>query len=177
MAPTPKLAGNWLLGVGPTWVFPSAGSDFTGSGKWQVGPAALTGYLADKWIAAVLFQNWWSFADQDDRRSTASMNLQPVLSYFLRDGWSIGYSGNILANWKTNRSEDTWTVPLGVSVGKVVKLGRLPVRLALAGQYMVVSPDEFGQRWNLQFTVSPVLPKLVKGVLSDPSKMIFGLGG
>lgn len=172
---TPKLAGNWLLGVGPTWVFPSAGSDFTGSGKWQAGPAALGGYLADKWIAGVLFQNWWSFADHDDRRSTNSMNLQPIASYFLRDGWSVGYSGNILADWKANGRGDVWTVPVGVSVSKVVKFGKLPVRLAVGGQYMVVSPDEFGQQWNLQFIVSPVLPKLVSGFLSEPSTMSFGL--
>ena len=61
-------------------------------------------------------------------------------------------------------------------MGKVVKFGRLPVRIALAGQYMPIRPDEFGQKWNLQLTVAPVLPKLVEGTLSEPSKMRFGLG-
>ena len=51
------------------------------------------------------------------------MNLQPVLAYFLPDAWSIGYSGNILANWE-NPASDTFTVPIGVSVAKVVKLGK-----------------------------------------------------
>ena len=68
------------------------------------------------------------------------MNLQPVAAYFLPDAWSIGYSGNILANWK-NPASDTFTVPIGVSVAKVVKLGKLPVRLALGVQWMPVQPD------------------------------------
>ena len=41
---------------------------------------------------------------------------------------------------------DTWTVPLGVGISKVVKVGPLPVRLQLAGQYMVHHPDIGGQK-------------------------------
>jgi hypothetical protein len=63
------------------------------------------------------------------------MNFQPIAAYFLPDGWSIGYSGNILANWKAAKDGDTWTVPFGLSVAKVLKLGKLPVRIPLAGQY------------------------------------------
>ncbi|HXX53059.1 MAG TPA: hypothetical protein VEI28_00665, partial [Thermodesulfovibrionales bacterium] len=84
--------------------------------------------------------------------------------YFLEEGWSIGYSGNVLANWKGS-SGNIWTVPLGVGISKVVKLGRLPVKLSLAGQYMPVHPNDFGQKWNIQLQVVPVIPKLIKGVL------------
>jgi hypothetical protein len=163
-SPSPKLAGNWLLGLGPTFIFPTASSDYTGQGKWQVGPAALVGYLSKKWILGALVQNWSSIGGSGDR-DTNLMNLQPVAAYFLPDGWSIGYSGNILANWKADKDGDTWTVPLGLSVSKVLKLGKLPVRIALAGQYMVHHPDTFGQKWNIQFMVVPVIPKLIKGNL------------
>ena len=176
LSPSPNLAGNWLLGLGPTWIFPTAGSDFTGSGKWQVGPGALVGYLSDKWILGAFPQVWWSFAGDSSRDSTNSMNLQPVASYFLPDGWSVGYSGNILADFKAKRSEDTWTVPIGLQLAKVVKFGKLPVRFALAGQWMPVHPEEAGQKWNLQVTIAPVIPKLIKGNLADPSHMTFGLG-
>jgi hypothetical protein len=175
LSPSPALAGSWLLGLGPSWIFPTAASDFTGGGKFQVGPGALIGYLSDKWILGALIQNWWSFAGDDSRLGASSMNLQPVASYFLPDAWSIGYSGNILANWK-NDAEDTFTVPIGASVAKVVKLGKLPVRLALGVQWMPVQPDRYGQKWNIQVIVAPVLPKLIKGYLTDPSRMTIGLG-
>ena len=174
VSPSPELAGGWLFGLGPTWIFPTAASNWTGTGRWQVGPAALVGYLSEKWILGALLQNWWSFAGQDSRPSVRSMNLQPVASYFLPNAWSIGYSGNILADWN-NPGSDTFTVPIGVSVAKVVKLGKLPVRLALGGQWMPIQPDAYGQKWNIQLVVAPVLPKLVKGYLSEPSGMSFGL--
>jgi hypothetical protein len=164
-SPSQKLVGNWLLGLGPTFIFPTASSDYTGQGKYQAGPAALVGYLSKKWILGALLQNWTSFGGSGNRPNTNQMNLQPFAAYFLPDGWSIGYSGNVLANWKADKAGDVWTVPLGLSVSKVLKLGKLPVRIALAGQYMVHHPDTFGQKWNIQLMVVPVIPKLIKGNL------------
>ena len=165
LSPSPKLAGNWLFGLGPTFIFPMASSDYTGQEKYQVGPAALVGYLSKKWILGALVQNWQSFGGSGNRPDTNQMNLQPIAAYFLPDGWSIGYSGNILANWKADKAGNTWTVPLGVGISKVLKLGRLPVKVGLAGQYMVHHPDFGGQKWNIQLQVTPVIPKLIKGNL------------
>jgi len=165
LTPTPRLVGKWLLGIGPTFIFPTASSDFTGQGKWQVGPAAVLGYLSGKWIVGGFVQNWTSFGGSGNRPDTNQMNLQPFAGYFLPGGWSIGYSGNILANWKADSSGDVWTVPIGVGIGKLIKLGPLPVKIGLAAQYMVHHPDNFGQKWNIQLSVTPVIPKLIKGSL------------
>ena len=167
LSPTPKLAGNWLLGIGPTFIFPTASSDLTGQGKWQVGPAVVVGYLSEKWVLGVFVQNWTSFAGSGNRPEVNQMNLQPIAAYFLPKGWSIGYSGNVLANWKADSAGDTWTVPLGIAIGKVIKLGPLPVKLALGVQTMVHHPNNFGQEWNIQLGVTPVIPKLTKGTLFD----------
>ena len=165
LSPSSNLVGNWLLGIGPTFIVPTASTTYPGQGKWQAGPAAVVGYLSKKWILGAFFQNWMSFGGSGTRPNTNQMNLQPFAAYFLPDGWSIGYSGNVLANWKASAAGDVWTVPLGLSVAKVFKFGKLPVRIALAGQYMVHHPDTFGQKWNIQLTVAPVLPKLIKGNL------------
>lgn len=58
-----------------------------------------------------------------------------------------------------------WAQPIGLQISKVIKIGRLPVKLAVQPQYMPVHPDLFGQKWNLQFAITPVIPKLVKGNL------------
>jgi hypothetical protein len=94
----------------------------------------------------------------------SQLNVQPFAAWFLGEGWSVGYSGNILANWHAP-SGDMWTVPVGLAIGKVVKLGRLPVKFQIAGQYMPVHPSELGQEWNVQVVVTPVLPKLFKGTV------------
>lgn len=163
---SPAHSGHWLLGLGPTFIFPTAGSVYTGQGKWQVGPALVLAYMTPKFIAGVFPQQWWSYAGDPSRPNTNQMNLQPIFSLFFEGGWNVGYSGNILANWEAP-SNNRWTVPIGVGVGKVVRFGRLPVKIQLAGQYMVTQPDPVGQRWNIQVQLTPVLPKLIKGTLFD----------
>jgi hypothetical protein len=163
---SPAHTGEWLLGVGPTFIFPTAGSVYTGQGKWQVGPALVVAYMTKKYILGVFPQQWWSYAGDPNRPDTKQMNLQPIINFFFEGGWNVGYSGNILADWEAP-SNNRWTVPIGLGVGKVVKFGRLPVKISLAGQYMVTQPDPVGQKWNVQIQLTPVLPKLIKGTLFD----------
>jgi hypothetical protein len=161
---SPAHSGNWVLGAGPTFIFPTATSHFTGQGKWQAGPSVVVGYLTKEFFLGVFPQQWWSIGGEHGRPDTNQMNLQPIATIFFGEGWSIGYSGNILADW-TAPSENVWTVPIGLGLAKVVKLGRLPVKIQLAVQYMPVHPRISGQEWNVQVSITPVIPKLIKGVL------------
>ena len=163
---SPAHSGPWLLGAGPTFIFPTATSDFTGQGKWQAGPSGVLGYLTKNFILGIFPQQWWSLGGEHGRPNTNQLNLQPFAGVFVGDGWNIGYSGNILANWRAP-SEDIWTVPIGLGVGKVVKLGRLPVKIQLSVQYMAVHPQVSGQEWNVQLLIAPVIPKLIRGVLFE----------
>ena len=162
---SPANAGPWILGAGPTFIFPTATSTFTGQGKWQAGPGVVAGYLTHRFIVGLFPQQWFSIGGDSDRPATSQLNLQPFAALFFGDGWNVGYSGNILANWKAPAG-DVWTVPVGAEIGKVVKLGRLPVKFDLALQYMPVHPRD-GQQWNIQFEVTPVIPKLIKGALFE----------
>src|SRR5215467_12318006 len=161
---SPANSGNWVLGVGPTAIFPTATSGFTGQGKWQLGPSIVLGYLTKQYFIGVFPQQWWSIGGERGRPNTNQMNLQPIAAIFFGEGWDVFYSGNILADW-TAPSPDIWTVPVGLGLGKVVKFGRLPVKFTLSVQYMPVHPRISGQEWNVQVQITPVLPKLIKGVL------------
>jgi hypothetical protein len=163
---SPAHSGHWLVGAGPTFIFPTATSDFTGQGKWQAGPSVVVGYLTKDFILGIFPQQWWSIGGEHTRPNTSQLNLQPFASIFFGDGWNIGYSGNILVNWRAP-SENVWTVPIGLGLGKVVKFGRLPVKIQLSVQYMPVHPRIFGQEWNVQVLMAPVIPKLIKGVLFE----------
>jgi hypothetical protein len=160
---SPAGTEPWIFGVGPTWIFPTAGSDFTGQGKWQVGPAIGGGYITNKFMIACLAQQWWSFAGDEDRASTSQLNLLPLLYRFFGEGWSVGYSGNPVADWEAPSGEK-WTVPLGVSLGKVIMFGLLPVQLQVAGQYFVEKPTG-GPKWNAQIQITPVIPRLINKTL------------
>jgi hypothetical protein len=162
---SPAGLDPWIVAVGPTWIFPTAGSELTGQGKWQVGPAVGGGYVTNKFMIAAFAQQWWSFAGDSDRKSTSQMSFLPLVYSFFGDGWSFGYSGQIQADWKA-RHGDRWTVPVGVSLGKVVKFGILPVQIRVGGQYIPIRP-EFGPKWDLQLQITPLIPRLIKGAIFE----------
>jgi hypothetical protein len=167
LSPTDRLAGNWLLGAGPTFIFPTASNTRLGQNKWQLGPAGVFGYLGERYIVGVFPQQWWSVGGAGSN-TVSQFNAQYFASYFLPNGWSVGTSPNILVNWYARKASNVLTFPIGVSISKVQKIGFLPVRFGIQGQYMPVHPDAFGQKWNLQVILSPVIPKLIKGsVLED----------
>ena len=149
----------WIFGVGPTFIFPTANSDATGQGKWQVGPALGGGYITKEFMVAAFAQQWWSFAGDTNRKDTSQLSLLPLVYRFWGDGWSVGYSGNILADWKA-QSGERWTVPVGLSLGKVVWCGPLPVQFQVGGQYFVERPTG-GPKWNIQLQITPVIPRLI----------------
>ena len=166
LSPSPKLAGPWLLGAGPTFIFPTATTTNVGQKKWQLGPGGVFGYLGEHYIIGLFPQQWFSVGGNGSKQ-TSQMNLQYFASYFLPHGWSVGTSPNVLINWYASDGNKV-TFPIGLNVAKVQKLGILPVKFAVQGQYMPVNPSVFGQRWNIQVSITPVIPKLMKGnILGD----------
>ena len=156
-----KTAGGLLWGVGPTFIFPTATKDELGQEKWQAGPAAVGVYLGKEWIFGAFPQHWWSFAGNDDRKSTSQTNIQYFIWRLFPGQWQVGTAPNILIDWKAD-DDNKLTLPVGLGVGKLFKTGWLPIKLMLEGQYAVIHPDDFGQEWNIRFTVTPVLPPLIK---------------
>jgi len=132
--------------------------------KWQIGPGGVFGYLGGKWLAGVFPQQWFSVGGPGPQ-TTSQMNVQYFFVYLPGHGWGIGTSPNMLVNWYANKNGNMVTFPVGLQISKVIKVGPLPVKFAVQGQYMPVHPDVFGQKWNLQFAMTPVIPKLIKGNL------------
>ena len=60
---SPAHSGNWILGAGPTAIFPTATSPFTGQRKWQLGPSFVAGYLTKEvlhWrVSPAMVVHWW----------------------------------------------------------------------------------------------------------------------
>ena len=132
LSPSPKIAGPWLLGLGPSFIFPSATNSRLGQNKWQFGPAGVIGYLGDKWLAGVFPQQWFSVGGNGSQ-TVSQMNIQYFFVYLPGDGWGIGTSPNILVNWYANKSGNMLTVPVGLNISKVIKVGPLPVKLQFQG--------------------------------------------
>ncbi len=118
-----KTAGSFLWGAGrSTFIFPTASKDELGQEKWQAGPSVVGLYLGEKWIFGAFQQHWWSFAGEEDRKSTSQTNIQYFTWRILPGQWQIGTASNILIDWKADQ-DNRFTMPVSLGVGKLVKLG------------------------------------------------------
>ena len=78
-------------------------------------------------------QHSWSFAGNNDRKSTNHTNIQYFIWRMLPGEWQIGTSPYITMNWEADR-DNRFTVPVGLGVEKLVKLGKLLVKIQLQGR-------------------------------------------
>jgi hypothetical protein len=164
IAQFPKgLNEDWNLINRVIWNVPSIplDQDILGSGNWLAGPSALGVYLGKKWIFGALEQQFFDFAGDDDRSSVNLTNIQYFGFYKLDATTSIGAAPNIIANWEQD-SGNRFTIPIGIGIGKTVRLGRLPVRFSAEIHYSVIQPDDVpGAEWNLRFMIIPAVPSAV----------------
>jgi hypothetical protein len=154
---SPAKPSEIIWGIGPVLQFPTATDDVLGTGKWGIGATAVGLTIQGPWVVGALINNLWSFAGEGSRDDVNQMLIQPFPNYNFPGGWFLTSSPIITADWEAD-SDDRWTVPIGGGVGKIHRIGRLPVNLQLAGFYNVERPEN-GPDWTLRFQIALLFPK------------------
>jgi hypothetical protein len=145
--------GRW--GIGPVALFPTGGSK-RGADKWGLGPAVGFTARSGKLLWGLFNQNIFNIGGNDARRDVNVSIIQPIVSYGLGHGWSVGTSEMTVAyDWEAHR----WSsLPLGLKVAKLVKIGGAPVQFSV--QYEHDFANDHGDPENtIRFTTKLLLPK------------------
>ncbi len=155
--PKTKVFGDWTIGIGPTLEFPtnSGPDNRLGSDNWSAGPALLLMQSKGPWVFGGLLTQLWSYSGNDPEVNTTS--LQPFVNYNMKDGWYLHSDPTFTADWAADASQ-IWTIPIGGGIGKVVKIGKMPVNFRLAAYYFLQSPRS-GSDWQLQFQIQFLFPE------------------
>lgn len=156
--PSPRITGlskDLLIGFGPTVQLPTATSDRLGAQKWGLGPSLVVVYTPGKWVVGGLVSNIWSLGDGS--KATNQFLFQPFVNYNLPNGWYLTTSPVITANWNADPS-NRWVAPVGGGVGKILRVGKLPLNISLQAYYNLVETD-FGPDWTLRFQVQFLFPR------------------
>jgi Putative MetA-pathway of phenol degradation len=150
---------NITWGFGPAISFPTGGDEF-GSGKWAAGPSLVALAMPGKWVIGGVINNIWSFAGDADRADVNFMTFQPFINYNFPKFY-LTYAPIITNDWEAE-SGNQLTLPVGMGVGKLVKLGgKLPVNLNACYFYNVVTPDN-GPDWQIRVLAAILLPTSTK---------------
>jgi hypothetical protein len=125
-----------LIGVGPSFVLPTATSRSAGQGAWQAGPALAAIYVGiPGLLVGFIAQNPVSFAYTASHRPPQNtFELQPVLALHLWDKW---YLRSAEATWAMGWHRHSPTVlPLSLGIGRTfVRQGLPPMSFFVTGQW------------------------------------------
>lgn len=155
---SPSRVGRITWGVGPVVQTPTTTDRALGSNVWGGGFTGVALTMQGPWVAGALVNNIWSFGGMGANRYN-TFTLQPFINYNFPQspGTYLSFSPLITANWEANGGQ-RWTVPLGLSVGQVFRVGSQPLNAQVGAYYNVVRPD-IGPEWQLRAQLSLLFPK------------------
>jgi hypothetical protein len=156
---SPEHGQGFYWGIGATLDYPSMNSTL-GVNRWGSGPAV--GFAKKNespWEFGGVATQIWSIGGPShggtDR--TNELMLNPFVSYHFDEGWALGSSPNITANWVASGGK--WTVPLGGGLSKTFRIDDQPVKLAFDSYYNAIRPVAGQQTWLTQVTLTFLFPK------------------
>ncbi len=158
----PAFSGKLIWGAGPVVLIPTASDDRLGADRWGLGPSAVFLTMQGPWVAGSLFSQVWGTGGSGNRYSSnvSVFTWQYFVNYNLPGGLYLTSSPLITANWKAQRSSDTWTVPVGGGVGKIFRFGENlpPMNASVQTFYNAARPKGVG-RWELRVQLQLLFPK------------------
>jgi hypothetical protein len=153
---SPKKTSQLIWGVGPVFLLPTATDEVLGSDKWGAGASVVLLTMPGKWVIGSLFSNIWSFAGSGEQ----DVNLftwQYFINYNLPGGWYLSSAPIITANWEEDKG-NKWIIPFGGGVGRIFRIGKLPMNAQVQAFYNAAKPD-LGPDWTLRLQLQFLFPK------------------
>lgn len=141
----PKV-GSVTFAAGPLLVIPTATDDLLGAGKWQAGAAGVV-IAPQTWgLLGGLATYQHSFAGDSERDDVSLLTFEPIVNINLSDGFYLRSS----ATWNFNLEADSFYVPVGLGIGKVIPLNdRVTMNAFVEPQYTVLSEGVGNPEWQI----------------------------
>ena len=156
---SPATSKSLLWGVGPVVTLPMTSDARLGSGQWSAGPTLVVVKTRGAVLYGLLWNQLWSFATVSDRARVAINQgfFQPFVALTRPSGVTVTLQSESTANWNAPDPDDTWTIPINMTVSKVTTLGPFPFSVLGGAGVYVASPDS-GPDWKLRVAFTLVLP-------------------
>ena len=154
---SPSKSSPIIWGVGPILQFPTATDEVLGTRKWAAGPSGVALTMQGPWVVGAVTSQLWSYAGNSDRDKVSFFLFQYFVNYNFKGGFYLTSSPIITANWEA-ASGNKWVIPFGGGVGKIFRIGKLPLNAQTQAFYNV-EQTTFGPDWTLRFQLQFLFPK------------------
>lgn len=146
---------GYLWSLGATARFPTGTDDLLTQDQWQWGPSLAAVKLQDDFVFGLIATQLWDVEGSENPKDTSVTLLEPFLDYTTSDLWTLSLHVPAAYDWEA----DTWTVPILLSVKKLVTFQKLPVNLTFGVRYLVEGPPGGPHDLAFLFGVTLVFPK------------------
>jgi hypothetical protein len=154
-SPKKPTSNGLIWGAGPAFLLPTGSEDELSAKKWAIGPTVVLLKQEKTLTFGMLANHLWSVAGDDDRQDLSSTYFQPFLSHTTKTAWTYGINIESSYDWKGEQ----WSVPVNVTVGKLVKIGGKPMSITGGVRYWAESPDHGPHGWGVRFVWTFLFPK------------------
>jgi hypothetical protein len=152
-SPSKPTANGIIWGAGPALLVPTH-ADFISGDKWGLGPTAVILKQESGWTYGILANHIWSVGGSGTS-DISSTFLQPFLSYTTKDAWTFGVNTESTYDWK----QEQWTVPVNLTVSKLLRIGKQPLSIGVGARYYADSPSAGPHGWGARLTFTFLFPE------------------
>lgn len=146
--------GIFNYGFGPQVSLSTHTDDPQQRAGWGAGLVGGAFGFAGQWSFGGLVNHLWG----EDSYSTTT--LQPIVYYNVTSpnigDWFVGYNAQITYDWSADRSDDAWTVPLGLTFGKTFLQPSGTAVTYNLGAYSLLDSPGNAFDWQLRFAVNVI---------------------
>lgn len=154
-SPSRPTAGGVLWGAGPVFLLPTGTDELLSAKKWGIGPTGVVLVQSGPWTYGALANHVWSVAGSSSRPSVNASFVQPFAIYTTPTAWSIGLQAEATYDWERSAA----SVPVTAFVGRVVRIGGLPLQITGGPRYFASHFDNGPKGWGARLSITMVFPR------------------
>jgi len=153
-SPKALTENGWIWGAGAAFLLPS--DTKLSARKWGAGPTALALKQDGPWTYGGLFNHIWSVGGSDAVTSNVNQTfVQPFLTYITPQAVTIALNTESIYDWEN----DQWTVPVNLTVTKVMKIGSQIVSVGGGVTYWAEAPENGPEGFGVRLLFTFIFPK------------------
>ena len=153
-SPKAPTRNGIIWGIGPALSIPTA-TDGIAENQWGAGITGVVLRQKGPWTVGMLANQIWSVTGEEKFGSYSNAFLQPFVSYTTPKATSFTLNTESTYNWDS----ESWSVPINVMVGQIIKIDKKPVQLQAGVRYWAESPVGGPQGWGARLAVIYLFPK------------------
>ena len=154
---TPAHPGKVILGIGPSFSFPTATAYPAKTGTWAGGGSAVVLATPGPFVLGSLFVQLSPMTDSGGEPRVNNFLWQYFVNYNFGKGWALATAPSITANWDIHSGQQ-WTVPYGGGISRTLVFAGQPMSLGFQYYYAPVRPSTAASS-TVRFNVVLIYPQ------------------